>query len=77
MGVFVGGYYSTDLGCFLRDFGEFFDWVGWGVSLGVSRFVGDGLGGGGEGGEAVDDEGGGLMEATRWGWRPRRGATVN
>lgn len=26
--VLFGGYYSTDLGCFSRDFGEFLDWVG-------------------------------------------------
>ena len=43
-----------------------------GLVLGLIRFVGDGLGGVGEGGEAFYDKGGGLVETTRWGRRPRR-----
>ena len=47
-----GGYYSTDLGCFARDFGEFQDWVkcsSWGDVVGavmsVVSLAGDGLNG--------------------------------
>ena len=52
MRVFVGAYYSTDLGCFSRDFGEFLDWVGCSSRGDVVRAVmsvvsraGDGLNG--------------------------------
>ena len=50
--MFWWGYYSTDLGCFSRDFGEFLDWVecsSWvdvvKAAMRVVSIAGDGLNG--------------------------------